>query len=561
MSNDNEIAYHYTGKCPCTGQILFLPRTPDVEEIAHHLMATLATENNNPHDGKMYGVLLAEDSQGQRQALKAFSGLLNQQAVVEGWVPPIPGREQVAFTEAQTLAKLNHIRDQVLKLISQLDAVNHCFQARSQAYAIQWQQLTQTHTERKQARDQQRQQAFVALSGDSLQIVLATVEEESRWDGRERRHFKRDRNAALAPLREQQAHLQGQLQTLKQQRKSLSRQLQVQMHHSYWLSNFAGESVPLHHLYDGGMPTGTGECCAPKLLHYAATQGLKPLAMAEFWWGDPQGDKVPGQFYGACAERCQPLMGFLLSGLSSPLPHAEITHPALISSEFSPQLAFQSPLSRIGVIQELPILYDDAWLVAVDKPTGILSVPGRNRQDNILWRLQQQLGISLWAVHRLDQDTSGVLLLARDQDTYRQLNHAFQARQVEKYYEAVLSGQIQDEFGMIDLPLWGDPGDRPRQSVNWQNGKPSQTRFWRLEMQCDRTHVRFQPITGRTHQLRVHASDPQGLGVPILGDRIYGDPRSAARLHLHATALRLQHPQTGMMLDLRSAYPIDDNLI
>ncbi|HEY9860385.1 MAG TPA: RluA family pseudouridine synthase, partial [Candidatus Obscuribacterales bacterium] len=210
-------------------------------------------------------------------------------------------------------------------------------------------------------------------------------------------------------------------------------------------------------------------------------------------------------------------------------------------------------------VESLTILYEDEWLIAVNKPAGLLSVPGRyrDRQDSILSRLRYLLpdGASLLPIHRLDQETSGILVLARDPETHRQLSQQFQARQVQKVYEAVLAGLVAREQGVIKLPLWGDPCDRPYQKVDWQQGKPSITRFRVMRREGEHTRLEFFPITGRTHQLRVHAADPQGLGIPILGDRLYGYSADVSRLHLHARKLRLQHPYSGKTLHLKSETP------
>jgi tRNA pseudouridine32 synthase / 23S rRNA pseudouridine746 synthase len=200
---------------------------------------------------------------------------------------------------------------------------------------------------------------------------------------------------------------------------------------------------------------------------------------------------------------------------------------------------------------DLVILYEDEYLVAIDKPSGLLSVPGRSidLQDSVLTRLRSVYP-EIHSVHRLDQYTSGVLVFARDQLTYRQLSHQFEARQVTKIYEAILGGMIEREQGSIDLPLWGDPLDRPRQQVNFDLGKPSVSEFTVLDQIDGYTRIEFRPVTGRTHQLRVHAANPQGLGVAILGDRLYGclanvvDKASPLenRLHLHARELSFIHP-------------------
>ena len=199
-------------------------------------------------------------------------------------------------------------------------------------------------------------------------------------------------------------------------------------------------------------------------------------------------------------------------------------------------------------------MYEDEWLIAVNKPAGLLSVPGRyaDRQDSVLSRLRLQ-SEAIVPVHRLDQDTSGILLLVKDRATQRHLSRQFQQRQVNKVYEAVLAGRLDHDRGVIDLPLWADPSDRPCQKVD-PCGKPSTTRFEVISRTHDRTRLEFFPLTGRSHQLRVHAADPQGLGIPILGDRLYGES-TANRLHLHAKAISLQHPHSGDRLQLNAETP------
>ncbi|MEH2089822.1 RluA family pseudouridine synthase [Nostoc sp.] len=549
---DSSCSYWYEGRCPQSGVRLKLPRTSMSEAIAHGLMQYLANNDCYSREGKMYGILLVELPNGEQRVLKAFSGLLNGCSVVEGWVPPIPGRDEVAFEESRTLAELDAIKQEIITL-KQLTERQQ-YEILFNDFEQQLQAMSDRHRHCKHQRQEKRQQICNTLTPEALTIALEQLDEESRQQGIERRQLKRQQNAVLQPLQQVIAATDARISELKQRRKALSRQLQAQMHASYSLTNFSGRSRSLQQLMPGGLPTGTGDCCAPKLLHYAATHNLKPLAMAEFWWGESSvnQDKIPGEFYGACAERCQPLMGFLLSGLR---PNPPAPFPIREGGVRSP-----SP-DRGGVWGEvtLPIIYEDEWLIAVNKPAGLLSVPGRyrDRQDSVLSRLRNLLadGMALVSVHRLDRETSGILLLARDRQTHRQLSQQFQQRQVHKVYEAILSGVLTVEQGKIELPLWGDPENRPEQKVDWQHGKPSLTHFQIIAREGDYTRVEFTPLTGRTHQLRVHAADARGLGITILGDRLYGCYAVTSRLHLHARELRFKHPQLEKTLHLQAITP------
>ncbi|MCD8485954.1 MAG: pseudouridine synthase [Desertifilum sp.] len=525
VSSESSVRYEYQGKCPQTGEQLKLPRTAEVEAIALGLMRQLAQDPAYATEGKMYGVLLVELPNGEKQVLRAFSGLLFSQSMVAGWVPPIPGRDRLRFAETQTLAKLNAIKDELLHL-QQLPERQE-YQNHLQEFEQRFHQLRDRISQHKRQRQAKRQILHQTLTGEALLTALEALNQESRLEGIEQRHLKRDRDRILQPLQAKIQASDRRISELKQQRKTLSRRLQNQMHAAYSLTNFLGQSLSLNQL-SPALPTGTGDCCAPKLLHYAATHQLKPLAMAEFWWGPSKADKIQGEFYGACVERCQPIMGFLLAGLSSQADRLEI-----------------------------PIVYEDEWLIVVDKPTGILSVPGREFTPNVLSHLRQRLpdGENLIAVHRLDRDTSGLLMLARHFSAYRQLSQQFQQRQVQKRYEALLSGCLEAERGVISLPLWGDPQNRPYQTVDEKRGKPSVTEFQAIATQDNCTRIELKPITGRSHQLRVHCADPRGLGIPILGDRLYGCSEGASRLHLHAKALTFEHPDLAKRIELRSPVP------
>ncbi|HEY9889508.1 MAG TPA: pseudouridine synthase, partial [Candidatus Obscuribacterales bacterium] len=383
-------SYWYEGRCPHTQAPLRLPRTAQAEAIAQGLMAHLAADPHHPQEGKMYGVLLVTTPTGTPAVLQAFSGLLGGQSQRAGWVPPLPGRSQVALLERQTLQQLATLKADLLTLAQLPERATLAQQ--SQCFAEQLAALATRHRARKQERDRQRAVYAATLHGEALDLALAALIRQSQQDGTERRQLKRARDRALEPLRAAIAQADQHIATLKHQRQALSKQLQTQLHAAYALTNFAGQTASLETLWPTGLPTGTGDCAAPKLLHYAATHGLTPVALAEFWWGPASRERQPGAFYGACAERCQPIMGFLLSGLAAARPLVDLDQP-------------------------LPIWYEDEALLVVNKPPGLLSVPGRTRdlQDSVLSRLRCQWPPEAYlaAPHRLDKGTSGLLLLAK----------------------------------------------------------------------------------------------------------------------------------------------------
>ena len=511
------MSYYYTGYCPTSHRLLKLPRTVEVESIALDLMAEL--DRSNP-EGKMYGVLLVETATGKREILKAFSGLLNGAGLVSGWVPPIPGRDRIAAAEAETLAELAAMKQELIELDTA--PIHQTYRLLAAEFSHRLELLSIEHRHRKLARNQQRE--------TNPLTDISQLQQQSRQDGRERRQLINQRNIALQPLQTILAQTDQRIRELKQQRKLRSREFQIQMHDAHRLMNFLGTSNSLRELMPAGIPTGTGDCCAPKLLHHAASHQLKPIAMAEFWWGENNRDKRQGEFYPACAERCQPLMGFMLSGLSLQPPN---------TAEFP-----------------FPILYEDQHLIGIDKPAGLLSLPGRylDQQDSVLTRLQELLpDEKIYPIHRLDRDTSGILLIARDRQTCINFNEQFRTRQVTKVYEAILGGEILASQGSIDLPLSACSIDRPRQLVDLAQGKPSLTNFQVLAKTPQSTRIQFFPVTGRTHQLRVHSAHPQGLGVPILGDKLYGCQTPTNRLHLHARDLNFTH--LGRSIHLRSEIP------
>ena len=335
--------------------------------------------------------------------------------------------------------------------------------------------------------------------------------------------------------------------------KQLSQELQTWLFHQYRLLNAHGEVKDLVDIWQEYYnrpkllqkyplpPGGTGDCCAPKLLQYAYQQGLKPLCMAEFWWGATTKTELRQHlnYYPACRGKCKPILTWMLQGLDvDPDPET---------------LSLQQ--------MELPVVYEDEWLLVVNKPSGLLSVPGRIGQYSVETIMQERYPDSM-VVHRLDMGTSGLLIVAKTQDVYRALQEQFVKHQIRKKYLAVLemnhsSFNIQHSTlpakGRISLPLRPDPMNRPRQIVDLEHGKRAVTDY---EFLSDRV-VALWPQTGRTHQLRIHCAHPDGLGRPIVGDELYGTRQQGQRLMLHAAELWFRHPVTLEEIHLEK----DDEII
>ena len=328
--------------------------------------------------------------------------------------------------------------------------------------------------------------------------------------------------------------------------KKMSQDLQLWLFHQYQLLNARGEVKDLVDIWQSYYnrpklqrkyplpPGGTGDCCAPKLLQYAYQQGLKPLCMAEFWWGQPTKEELRQHlnFYPACRGKCKPILTWMMQGLDvDPDPES---------------LGF----ARL----EIPVVYEDDYLVVIDKPSGLLSTPGRIEQYSVETVMQQRYPGSVIA-HRLDMGTSGLLIVAKTLEVYHDLQQQFIRHEVRKKYLAVLEGQgargkgQENSFapkGTISLPLRSDPMNRPRQVVDMEHGKRAVTDF---ELLSDNI-VALYPQTGRTHQLRIHCAHPDGLGRPIVGDELYGT--KGQRLMLHASELWFRHPVTGEQMHLVS---------
>lgn len=315
----------------------------------------------------------------------------------------------------------------------------------------------------------------------------------------------------------------AQKQELIKMRKDYSLLVMKKLFLLYSFNSFLGRSYSILDLqkeFDvGKIPTGFGDCCAPKLLNAAIKNGLMPLSMGEFYFGknSKDGTKQHGCFYEPCDYRCKKIL------------------PAMIG---------------------LDILYVDSDIVVINKPSGLLSVPGigADKQDCVSSRIRRLYDIEIEnpAVHRLDMDTSGVMVYALHKHSHRELSIQFQNRIAKKRYIAKLNGVpfLKDknrvarkgDEGTISIPIRLDIENRPYQIVDYQNGKESITQYQIVSIRQSKTKVMLSPITGRTHQLRVHCASKDGLGVPIISDRLYGQEEKGIKLMLQAFYLMFYHP-------------------
>lgn len=329
-----------------------------------------------------------------------------------------------------------------------------------------------------------------------------------------------------------------------EEHKQMSQELQTWLFHQYQLLNARGETKDLVDVWQDYHcsarirskfplpPGGTGDCCAPKLLQYAYKEGLKPVCMAEFWWGESPKNLIRHheQFYPACRGKCLPVLTWMLQGLEV---------------DPNPEETKSTPL-------EPEVVYEDKAVSVVNKPSGMLSMPGRQTTYSVSTWAQEHWPGSMVA-HRLDMSTSGIILVAKTEEAYHALQEQFTERVVKKKYLAIVEGKPQEEHGVINLPLSSDPLNRPCQVVDHEHGKQAITEYRVLATVQDYTLLALWPHTGRTHQLRMHCAHHEGLGCPILGDELYG--RKAERLYLQAQAITFVHPSTNKRMHFELPYP------
>ena len=547
--------------------------------------------------GKMFGVLIVQTDNGitnneenQIGYLAAFSGNLDGKNLHPYFVPPVYDLlqpEGFFKIEEEQISAINIRIRELENSGSYLDSKEKWKIETEQAKAV----LNQAKAELKMAKEAReiRRQSSPELSGEEQ----ASLIRESQYQKAEYKRLEKKWKKRLEELEMEVRHFDIEIERLKTERKERSAALQRKLFEQFRMLNAQGEVKDLYTIFEQTVqkvpPAGAGECALPKLLQYAYLHQLKPLAMAEFWWGDSPKNEIRhhGYYYPSCKGKCEPILQHMLQGL-------EVDENPL--------------LNPIHEEEELEIVFEDEWLLVINKPAGMLSVPGKAEdRDSVYHRLKKKYpeATGPMIVHRLDMATSGLLLVAKTKEVHQDLQAQFANRSIKKRYVAVLDGAIikteketkpiaekaillaketvstkktakaerTGNTGRIELPLCLNPLDRPRQMVSSEHGKEAITEYQiiseseRITSESENTfnesnridesersinesrkytRIVFYPLTGRTHQLRVHAAHPEGLGCPILGDELYG--KKADRLYLHAEYIEFRHPIYGNIL-------------
>ncbi|SFN35309.1 tRNA pseudouridine32 synthase / 23S rRNA pseudouridine746 synthase [Paenimyroides ummariense] len=480
--------------------------------------------------GKMFGVLIVENN-GELGFLAAYSGKLANSNSVAFFVPPVFDMLTDNGYFLRKEEELNAINREIESLENNTDLKN--LQRKITDLEATAKHEIDSFKEKikinKKSRKEERLLKKEILSVEEYQKFEADLIKQSLYDKHLLKELTNNFETELNSIKKEISILTNQIEILKNLRKTKSNALQNWLFTNYTFLNAESEEKSLLDIFKTALhsqpPAGAGECCAPKLFQYAYKNNLKPIALAEFWWGQSPKSEVRKhkQFYPSCWGKCEPILSHMLKGLQV---------------DENPFL--QNPAKD----KELEIIYDDPYLVVINKPAEFLSVPGINISDSVYERIKHRYphATGPLIVHRLDMSTSGLMVLAKNKDTHENLQKQFIKRKVKKSYIALLDGLIETDSGKIELPLRVDLDDRPRQIVCYEYGKMGITDFKVLSKTENSTRIQYFPITGRTHQLRVHSAHKSGLNAPIKGDDLYGTKSN--RLHLHAHTLEFFHPIT-----------------
>ncbi|MFI3319543.1 MAG: pseudouridine synthase [Rikenellaceae bacterium] len=496
---------------------------PLVIEATRHLNSHLSDHPEWVAEGKMFGVLVVRNDSGELGFLAAFSGNLAGATTHPYFVPPIFDLQSVcSFFKAEEA--------EITAINQRIQALEESPKYRSlEVVILQKRESNQQriNTFKEQIKRDKQERKTLRERGCTPE-KMAQLQRESQHQKAELKRLERQLNSELAELDTQATPSRDEITRLKRQRHQLSIALQRKIFDHYRVLNHRGETKSMTDIFAEALgtlpPAGAGECAAPKLLQYAFANNLQIIALGEFWSGrSPHGEvRHHGHYYPACQSKCRYILGYMLDGL---------------------------PLAKTPYSQkedhEIEVIYSDDDIAIINKPAGILSQKGKDDNELSLEAYFPRLfpqHTDIKAAHRLDMDTSGLLIIALNSRSYATLQAQFADREVKKRYVALLDGSISDDVGEIDLQIIADIEDRPRQKVDRINGKVARTTFEVVEREGGKTRLNLYPHTGRTHQLRVHCSHSDGLNSPIIGDRLYGS--ADERLMLHATEISFRHPTT-----------------
>ncbi|CAM1347644.1 RluA family pseudouridine synthase [Tenacibaculum crassostreae] len=483
------------------------------------------TPENENALGKMFGVLVVQQSNGNLGYLTAFSGKLADNTQHKHFVPPVFDVLDKNGFYLKTEDKLNQLSLEIETLEESADYIdsknvyNNALALNATLLSEEQNKIKLRRKKRKELKKQNNQQ---------------NINEEFYL-----REYEVYLNEKTHPLKVQFECFQLKINDLKKERANLSARVQHKIFEQYQFLNSNQEVKNLLNIFDcsqQNIPAGAGDCCAPKLLQYAFKHDLKPICMAEFWWGKPLNTSIRKHqnYYPACTGKCKPILTHMLKEM----------------------LVDENPLTaQLNKEKELKIIYEDEDLVVLNKPHELLTVSGKEFKDSVYSRVKKLYpnATGPLVVHRLDMSTSGILLIAKSEETYKHLQAQFINKTIKKRYVALLDGILQTKKGEINLPIRVDLDDRPKQLVCYEHGKKAFTKWETVEVINNKTKVYFYPITGRTHQLRVHSAHNLGLNTAIVGDDLYGE--KSDRLYLHAEKITFIHPTSKKEISFTSSSP------
>ncbi|WP_375579425.1 pseudouridine synthase [Marivirga tractuosa] len=514
---------------------------PLTELAAQELQEILRTTNiKNEISGKMYGVLVVQNQAGELGYIASFSGQDYEGEPPVKFVPPIYNRlELEGFYKKgeEDLVKINR-KIKTLEEDQNFKKLMAELKEQSKQSNLELKSEQEKKQKAKALRKEKREEGMVNLSPEAFDKLEDKLRKESINEDYNYKKLNKAWKKKIAYIQSKVAVYESQIQHLKKERKQKSTQLQKQIFDQYQFLNVKGNTKGLEEVFEpiGYPPSGAGDCALPKLLQYAFAHQYKPIAMGEFWWGKaPKSElRKEGRFYPACSGKCKPILGHMLKGLKL---------------EVDPLLQYTAEDKVIET------LYEDQQIAVIVKPAGLLSIPSKEIKDSVLTRMQKKYPKATGPLlaHRLDKLTSGIMLISKDLESHKFLQQQFMNKTIRKRYSAVLEGRLKEKDGEVNLPLAVDEDNRPMQKVDFEAGRKALTKWKLINQNEKKTMVTFIPVTGRTHQLRVHAAHPKGLDAPIVGDTLYGN--KAERLMLHAEYIQFKHPKNNKLMGFENASP------